>query len=172
MGCPIVLKGLSNQCGLGIGGVKELYIADRKNVSDVTVSDDVITAISMSAATKFYKYQLAKHTAGFESTLNIDHQAGSIYFETALDFVFNKMSTNKRAEFKALSLGDLAVIALDSNGVYWYLGIDYPVNMSAGSSSTGVAAGDANQYTMTLTDISKESPYEVSSSIVDALIAQ
>lgn len=171
MGCPIVLKGLANQCGLGMGGIKEIYVADRKDVKTVTVSDEVITAITMEASTKFYKYQLAKHTAGFESTLNVDHTAGSLYHETSLDFVFNKMNTAKRAEFKALSLGDLAVIALDSNGVYWYLGFDYPVNMSAGSSGTGVAAGDANQYAMTLTDISKEPPYEVSGSIVDALVA-
>jgi hypothetical protein len=81
------------------------------------------------------------------------------------------MQTQARVEITALAMGDLAVIVKDANGKYWYLGKDEPVNASAGDGQTGTARGDANRYTITLQDESKEMPYEVDSSIVDALVA-
>jgi hypothetical protein len=83
---------------------------------------------------------------------------------------FNRMQTQARVEITALAMGDLAVIVKDANGKYWYLGKDEPVNASAGDGQTGTARGDANRYTITLQDESKEMPYEVDSSIVDALV--
>ena len=80
------------------------------------------------------------------------------------------METQKRVEITALALGDLVCIVKDANGKYWYLGKDEPVNASAGDGQTGTARGDANRYTITLHDESREMPYEVDASIVDALI--
>ena len=83
---------------------------------------------------------------------------------------FNRMETTKRVEMTALALGDLAVICKDANGKYWYLGYDEPVNASAGDGQTGTARSDANRYTITLQDNSKELPLEVSSSVIEGLL--
>ena len=70
-----------------------------------------------------------------------------------------------------IATGHYARIVKDANGKYWYLGKDEPVNASAGDGQTGTARSDANRYTITLQDQSKEMPYEVDPSIVDALVA-
>ena len=80
------------------------------------------------------------------------------------------METAKRVEISALAVNDLVAIVKDANGIYWYLGYDEPVNASAGDGQTGTARGDANRYTITLQDNSKEMPMEVDSTIVAALI--
>ena len=80
------------------------------------------------------------------------------------------METTKRVEITALSVNDLVAIVKDANGVYWYLGYDEPVNASAGDGQTGTARGDANRYSITLQDISKEMPMEVDASIIEGLL--
>lgn len=164
MGCPITLLGLSNQCGLGIGGIKEIIIADRTNIGYkvVPLPDGTIgTVVKRSSAHVAYRYEVSKFSSGLESTVNVDIQAGSIYHENSVTVVFNKMDTIKRREVAQLIKGDLIVIVRDGNGIYWFMGLDEPVNVSAGSASTGVAAGDSNNYTLTFTDISKDPLHEV-----------
>ena len=125
----------------------------------------------MASAAKFKRYSFAKNTGSLTSNYNIDAASGVKYVTTDLLLQFNRMETAKRVEITALALGDLAIIVKDANGKYWYLGKDEPVNASAGDGQTGTARGDANRYTITLQDESQEMPYEVDSSIVEALVA-
>ena len=43
------------------------------------------------------------------------------------------METAKRLEIGSLLIGNVAMIVKDGNGIYWYLGKDYPVTASAGT---------------------------------------
>ena len=104
------------------------------------------------------------------STYTIDQASGVKYVTTDLLLQFNRMETTKRVEISALAVNDLVAIVKDANGVYWYLGYDEPVNASAGDGQTGTARGDANRYTITLQDNSKEMPMEVEASIVEGLL--
>lgn len=171
MPCIQTLSGLTRDCSSNMGGIVEALIANFDDVTGVTVSDGIINTISMASAAKFKRYSFAKNTGSLTSNYNIDAASGVKYVTTDLLLQFNRMETAKRVEITALALGDLVVIVKDANGKYWYLGKDEPVNASAGDGQTGTARGDANRYTITLQDESKEMPYEVDSSIVDALVA-
>ena len=70
----------------------------------------------------------------------------------------------------ALMMSACAVIVLDANGKYWYLGKDNYVECSAGSATTGTAASDSNHYELTLTDTSAELPYEVPASVIESIV--
>jgi hypothetical protein len=153
-----------------MGGILEVMIANAEDVSGVTITDGIITTISMAASAKFKKYYFNKNTGSLTSTYNLDPASGVRYVTSDLLLQFNRMQTQSRVEITALAMGDLAVIVKDANGKYWYLGKDEPVNASAGDGQTGTARGDANRYTITLQDESKEMPYEVDPSIVDALV--
>lgn len=171
MPCIQTLSGLTRDCSSNMGGIVEALIANFDDVTGVTVADGIISTISMASSAKFKRYSFAKNTGSLTSNYNIDAASGVKYVTTDLLLQFNRMETAKRVEITALALGDLAVIVKDANGKYWYLGKDEPVNASAGDGQTGTARGDANRYTITLQDESKEMPYEVDSSIVDALVA-
>ena len=62
----------------------------------------------------------------------------------------------------ALLLNDVAVIVVDSNNKAWCLGLNNPVNATAGSGESGTSATDGNKYTLTLTDESDTFPFEFS----------
>ena len=171
MPCLQTLSGLAKDCAANMGGIVEALIANFADVTSVSVTDNQISTITMASSAKFKRYSFAKNTGNLTSTYNLDPASGVRYVSSELLLQFNRMETTTMVEITAHALGDLAVIVKDANGKYWYLGKDAPVNASAGDGQTGTARGDANRYTITLQDESLEMPYEVDSSIVDALVA-
>ena len=153
-----------------MGGITEVLLANREDVSAVTADTGKVTEITMASSAKFKRYTFARNTGSMTSTYTIDQASGVKYVTTDLLLQFNRMETAKRVEISALAVNDLVAIVKDANGIYWYLGYDEPVNASAGDGQTGTARGDANRYTITLQDNSKEMPMEVDSTIIAALI--
>ena len=153
-----------------MGGILEVLLANREDVASVSAETGKISGITMEASAKFKRYTFARNTGSMTSTYTIDQASGVKYVTTDLVLQFNRMETTKRVEITALSVNDLVAIVKDANGVYWYLGYDEPVNASAGDGQTGTARGDANRYSITLQDISKEMLMEVDASIVEGLL--
>ena len=170
MACNQTLSGLVKDCSPSMGGITEVLLANREDVSAVTADTGKITEITMASSAKFKRYSFARNTGSMTSTYTIDQASGVRYVTTDLLLQFNRMETAKRVEISALAVNDLVAIVKDANGIYWYLGYDEPVNASAGDGQTGTARGDANRYTITLQDNSKEMPMEVDSTIIPALI--
>ena len=191
--CNQTLNGITLDCSHSLGGIKTVFIANYNDVTDikynastgtttgstsgvtgsttgVTYSGDTITGITMASGTYFQPYQFRKQTGSMTSTLTVDETAGVNYVSTELSLVFTKMETKKRIELSALSIGQLAVIVEDSNGIFWYLGKDDYVSVSAGGAQTGTAKGDGNNYTLTLRDESDTYPYEISKEAVESVV--
>lgn len=171
LNCLQVLSGLAKDCGPNKGGIKTIYIANYDDISAVTLGDDTITAITMANSAKFKQYHFRPETGSMTSTLTVDQKTGSNFVTTDISLVFTKMDTTKRIEIAALSLGDLAVIVEDENGVFWYVGKDRAVMASAGSANTGTARADGSNYSITLQSVEDTYPYEVSASVIEGLIA-
>lgn len=171
MACPITLTGISLGCKDNVGGVQEVYIIDKAKVTATpTVTLNKITAIA-TGTDNFSVYNFKRNTASLVSTPTINYENDTLYYSSVLTLKFNKLDTVKRTEFVNLAKGNLAVIVKDANGVYWYLGFDNEVSVTGGSATTGVAMGDMNGYEIQLTDLSKQLPYEVDSTIITALIS-
>lgn len=153
-----------------MGGIVRVLLANRDDVSAVTVTDGMISAITMASNKEFKEYLFRPQTGSMTSERQIDEAAGTNYVQTLLALVFNRMETSKRLEIEALALADAVAIVEDANGKYWYLGKDHPLHMSAGGGETGTARGDRNAYTTTLQDDSLEFPNEVDPDIVAALL--
>ena len=153
-----------------MGGIVEALIANKESVTGITASSDMISEITMASSAKFKRYAFPRNTGSLTSNYTIDQTTGVRYVASDLVLIFNRMETAKRVEISALAQNDLVVIVKDANGKYWLLGKDEPVNATAGDGQTGTARSDANRYTITLQDNSLEMPYEVDSSIINALI--
>ena len=170
MSCTQTSSGLVKDCSPSMGGILEVLLANREDVASVEAVTGKISGITMEASAKFKKYTFARNTGSLTSTYTIDQASGVKYVTTDLVLQFNRMETTKRVEITALSVNDLVAIVKDANGVYWYLGYDEPVNASAGDGQTGTARGDANRYSITLQDISKEMPMEVDASVIEGIL--
>jgi len=161
MSCTQTLGGIARDCAPSMGGIVEVYIANKADVTGVTVADGKITAITMAASAKFKTYSFARQAGSLTSTYTIDKPNGVTFVQSDLVLPFNRMETAKRVEISALAAGELACIVKDANGLYWFLGKDEPVLASAGDGQTGTARTDRNGYSITLQDTSAEMPLEV-----------
>jgi len=170
MACSQTLNGITLDCSPSLGGIKMVYIANYDDVAGTTITDDAISAISMSGTAKFHKYNFRRNTASMTSTLNVDATNGNTV-STDVVLSFLKQETAKRIEIAALSIGELVVVVEDANGKLWYLGKDLPVTASAGGAETGTAFTDGNRYTITLQDNSLSYPYEVTADMTDITVA-
>ena len=171
MACNQTLVALLKDCSPSMGGILEAYFANKEDLQQVTLSEDMISEITMAEGKKFVKFQFAKNTGSMSSTYTIDPTTGVRYVTTDLVLVFNRMETSKRVAITALAQNDLVAIVKDANNKYWFLGYNEAVTATTGDGMTGTARGDRNGYSVTLQDNSHEMPYEVDPSIVAALVA-
>lgn len=170
MACSsIVLAGINTGCKDNMGGIKEVYIVKKDSITEVALTENQISAITMAESAKWSTYKFRKGTSQFTSTMTTDDAAGTMSFETVLALQFSKQDTAKRLEIMALCMDEVAVIVLDNNGKYWFLGYDNPVTATAATGQSGTAFGDFGGYNVELTDNSKELPYEVTAAAIAGL---
>ena len=141
--------GIQLGCRDNTGGLKTLWITDYTNVTSITSSTgDTITAISGSGT--FYEFQLIRTSSQLTETVNASLENGTVFYQGEVVTYFNKLSQDKRNILKTLAQSQqLAIVAEDNNGQYFYLGQTYGCFISAGTSVTGKALGDQNGYNMT-----------------------
>jgi hypothetical protein len=152
-----------------MGGIKVVYGISKAQVASITVTDGVVTAItttddeSTTPATpyKFHTYKFRKQSSSMTSTYTVDDTNGVKYITTELTLNFAKQETAKRVSLTALINCESVFVVEDNNGKMWLLGYDNPVTVTAAEATTGTAYGDANQYSITLSDMSAELPMEV-----------
>lgn len=170
MACNQTLSGIVRDCDPSMGGIIEALIANKEDVTDITVSSNQVSAITMASTKKFKKYEFRRNTGSLTSNYTIDLANGVRYVQSDLVLNFGKMDTTKRIELVALAQNDLVVIVKDANGKYWLLGYDEGVNASAADGVTGTARSDRNGYSVTLQDTSHEMPYEVDPDVIDDIV--
>lgn len=168
MSCTLA-SGFSRDCSDSLGGVVEILISERDNISSFTEASHEISAISQVAATNFYRYELKKESGSITSTSTVDQAAGTSFYDNVVAFTINKLTAAKSNEIKLLMLARLAVIVKDNNNKYWALGFDQFAEGSSLVAQTGQAYGDPNQYQIEITDKSQYPCYEVQASVVSGL---
>lgn len=152
------LSGLNAGCKDSVGGVAKIWLADQ--ASQTWTVDTTTLTIKPSSTSAFKVYNLRKGAASMTSTLTVNDNAGN-YFTTEVTINFLKMETSKRLEVMAMLMGQTSGIVKDNNGKYWAVGINNPLEGSAGTGETGTASSDANQYSVTISVDDAELPYEI-----------
>ena len=172
MACSsIALAGIGLGCKDSMGGIKEVYLIKEEEVTSVTLDTEgaAISAISCISTASWKTYKFRKGTSQFTSTMTTDEAAGTLSVQTDLELQFSKQETSKRLEIMAMCMDSLKGIVLDSNGKYWFLGMDYPISASAATGQSGTAFEDFGGYNVTLTDNSRQFPFEVPESVIATL---
>lgn len=178
MACtPFQLTTINTSCGSNLPSIKRMWIGNFGSLSTVTYNyltnvtdadgNQVVENVSniaidttAQAPQYWVEYNFRKNTcsAGSEMTVNDN---GTHYFTNNVNMVFAKQDTPKRLNIEAIASGDVAVIYEDGNGKYWLMNPNDEVNLSTATAETGTAVGDANQYTLTLSQNSANMPFEI-----------
>jgi len=167
MAC-ITTQGFCRDCSDNTGGIEELLVLERSNISAYVESGSEVTGITDGGAT-WRQYQLKKEIGSVTSTMTIDPANGTRFSEGVIAFSINTFKAASVNELKIALLGQLAVIAKDNNGRYWALGFQSYAEGQSLISQTGTAYGDQNGFAVEIMAKEPEPPYEVSSSVISGL---
>ncbi len=165
------LAGIGLGCKDNMGGIKEVYLIKESEVTDIQLDEgaSAVASITLADTATFKTYKFRKGTSSMSSTMTTDEAAGTMSVQTDLALQFSKMETAKRLEIMAMCMDSLKGIVLDANGKYWLLGYDYPITASAATGNTGTAFADFGGYNITLTDNSREFPFEIPAAVMTTL---
>jgi hypothetical protein len=170
--CDLLTGGIAKSCDNNSGGVTNIYIADWALITAYTETAGEITDITTAAAS-FYEFEFNRNTSSYQETVNIDLANGTTFFTQTATLVLSRREKTKREAIQKLIAGqkELFIIVKDSNGLYWAFGKDDGSIVSGIDGGSGVAKGDANNYTITFTAEEPASAPEVEASIIPALLA-
>lgn len=159
MSCQIT-SGRSLPCRDSLGGIKNIYILSG-SVAGTTAASGAISDISGSGI--FYKFSLEKGVGSWTETPTPSLENGTIFYGEAVEVSFHKMDAALRNQVKVLAENTTMRIVVeteqastDYSGRFFYIGENRGCYLTAGSGATGVALGDANAYSLTL---SAEEPF-------------
>lgn len=169
MSCSLT-QGYTLGCRDSVGGIKTVRFAEFSTVTGVAVSSgNVVTGVTLSGSTKFWRYELPKQTSQFTETATGSSENGTVFYQQDLQIVLNKMDASLRNELRLLSRARLIAIVEDRNGNFWMLGRNNGLELTTGTSQTGTAMGDRNGYDMTYQAIEETPIFSVLSSIVSGI---
>lgn len=147
MAC-LMATGRKLACKDAVGGIRAVYFADYSTLGTATIAAGVVTAFSGLTYT-LYKYDV-KSASGLEQTINSSDESGTTFYEQALTVVLTKLDALTQAELPKLITGRAHAFIEDNNGNFLAVGMTRGTNVT-GTISTGVALGDLNGYTLTIT---------------------
>lgn len=173
--CESLSGGITLGCDNNIGGIKRLFLTEKSNVSAVTLASPSteISAFTMagSPAADFYQFEFNKNTSSYTEELTSDQATGRDLYVQTITLVLNRREKTKRDTLLLLAKRkDLVAIIEDNNGIYWYFGEEYGINLTTNSGGSGVAKSDANQYVLTFVGEESEPANTVQEAAVTAVI--
>lgn len=170
MACALS-AGYTTDCKDNAGGARELKIIEFANVApeDITVTANVVTAITNATAKRWWSYRPARETAAGKATITSNAQNGTVYWAHEVTMALNKMQTTLRTEVMALARNIVLIAVQDQNGKYWLYGRFNGMEVSGGESGTGTAMGDRNGYSITFTGNEPEEAIEIDQDTWDSL---
>lgn len=144
----IIATGRALPCKEVVGGITKVFFSNQGAVGKATITAGKISAFTPST---FDLYQFdVKSASGLEQTITTSTDNGTTFFTQTLTLVLTKLDplTNELLD-KLIKTRPTAFI-LDNNGNYLTIGLTRGCEVN-GTISTGVALGDMNGYSLTIT---------------------
>jgi hypothetical protein len=164
------LQCIPKSCGVNIGGLRTIWVIDQDLVTGTTISESAhtVTNIALAAGETFLEIQTNPNNASLSTESPINFENGSTLYNSTLSITVHKRRAAVSYALQLLAEGQrmLTFIALDSNGLYWYV---EDAQMSSSQENSGKAKADGSQYTVEFLAQLSHRVYEVDSTIVAAI---
>lgn len=156
MSCSLT-TGYALGCRNSVGGIKTLYVQTWSSSGSVNTNGaGLVTGFTGYSASGFFEYDLTKATSSMTETVAGNIENGTLFYTPEITFTINKLQTAVRNELRLMARVNIIAIVLDNNGLYWLLGANNGLEVTAGTAGTGTAFGDRNGYNFTLTGMEPE----------------
>jgi hypothetical protein len=162
MACELS-TGFVLDCKSGIGGIKQIVLVDKTEVTSFTLdASEVVTVINGPASGDLYTYELPTQTGSFEETINFNRDNGTVFYTQTVNVMLQKLSSAKRLELQNVAQARVIVFVQDTNDNWWAIGYEYGADLSTATAGTGTVLGDMNGFTLAFTHEAAKRAYLLS----------
>ena len=153
-----------------IGGVELVYIGEWVNGVQVTQdSCGIITGITTTGLT-VYQFEQDIEFAGLTQAGNYSRENGTVFYQSDLSIKLIGLDCNVRNRMVELGRSPLFAVIKSNAGDWYYLGLESSGRASAGQADLGVALGDMNGLSQTITWKSANGAYLIDGALVGTTI--
>jgi hypothetical protein len=169
----MALVGYTRNCGLQSGGGKKVYLIEVADLTSMTATSGVYTAITLVSAKIWKQYEFDPDTCEIKEDVAVENNCMKVTH--GLEFYLTRMSATARAAVSEIALASacgLIAVVEDNNGVKWVLGYSEnhgklrPLILKTAAGSSGKKLTDANGYTVKLECDNNEMMSTVTAAIV------
>lgn len=153
-----------------LSGTVSVMLAELANVSSITVSNGIATAISMASGKQFFEYKQKAEVANWKSTPTIDPKSGAYKYEAAITMDINTIDSAVVVETELLIKSTLIAITKDNDGTYWLFGKDYGLDVSALPWDGGIEMSSFRGGKLEIKGMTAFAPIKVTDSLIAALL--
>lgn len=158
-------------CRDSVGGIKRIYVTELENKNTLSSTNGVIGTFTLDTGKKFWTYDFEKQTGSFEEAIQTSVENGTLFYETTLKIILNKMDVATRNELRLLAQNRLMIIIQDNNGLYWLMGETNGADLAPSKGMSGTAMGDRNGYELNFIAQEPQPMNTVNSSLITTLTA-
>lgn len=171
MACTMTSGWNDRTCTNGKGGIKSVLFFPVGNKSGGTITDNEITALTVSGET--FHYKLKSNLSSYTAPIQRNEENGAVWSEQTLNVVLNSDTKELRNAIFLLAQNELAAMVEKADGTYVMLGYGEGLKLGDGNEyGSGTAKSDRNGHTIVLTGQENDEVPDVEASIAATLIAQ
>ena len=167
--------GLPLPCKNFMPGLLNVYVANQSNLISYSAnSTNVVTGLTLSAASFYYKFSLLKESGELIINDIATPGMGTTAYEHVVNMYLAHFQTTVNNILQTLSVSQLSIIVQDRNSQYWLCGATNGMDMSGtntGNTGKGYIGGDPNGWTLSFNGQETQPPLEVSASVLNGIIS-
>ena len=155
MACELT-TGFTLDCLEGIGGVKEVLIA---NFNDPVSGTPFSSGVTFDAVTgevnglptaTIYRYVPFRNSGSYVETVNKNLETGTLFFSQEVSWTFGKLAQDKRTEFLNIAKATMVVFVRTNDDQILFIGYGEGAQVTAGTVQTGAQKADLMGYQITV----------------------
>jgi hypothetical protein len=148
MACDLT-KGFSLGCLEGIGGVREVLIANFDDFTSGITFDAVTGEVDGLPTATIYRYVPFRNSGSYIETVNKNLETGTLYFSQEVGWTFGKLNQDMRNEFLNVAKAKMIVFIRTNDDQILMVGSGEGSQLTAGTVQSGQQKADLMGYQVT-----------------------
>lgn len=171
MSCNMTSGYNDRTCTNGKGGIKSVLLFPLGNASGVTISNNEISAITVSGEVFYYK--LKSNLSSYTAPVKVNKDNGTLWYEHSLSMILASDTKELRSEIHLLAQNEVICFVEKANGTWVALGLEEGLQVAdANEYTSGVLKSDRQGHTIVLNGMENNEVPDVADSVITTLLSQ
>lgn len=171
MSCNMTTGYNDRTCTNGKGGIKSVLLFPLGNATGVTITNNEITAITVSGEVFYYK--LKSNLSSYTAPVQVNKDNGTLWYNQSLSMILASDTKELRSEIHLLAQNEVVCFVEKANGTWVALGLEEGLQVAdANEYTSGVLKSDRQGHVIVLNGMENNEVPDVTDGIITTLLSQ